>query len=1123
VFEQSPGQDFGFHPLVWTWFQKEYGSPTQIQSRSWPLIQSGQNVLITAPTGSGKTLTAFLSALNSIIAGSLAVGQMRILYVSPLKALNNDIQRNLLSPLEGLKQSFVQHGLDFPSVQVSVRSGDTPDSERRSMIRNPPEILITTPESLNILLTSPNGKRMFSGLSVVILDEIHAVGATRRGAHLMTAVERLELLAPGFQRIAISATVRPPERIAAFVGGYSLLAQGAAKSYAPRPVAVVQSAETRHYELEVDFTLAARLKGLPESRPDQEWPEDLLFGSVVERLREVIQQNRSTLIFANSRRMAEKISMLINEGQPELMAYCHHGALSREIRSAVETNLKQGKLPAVVATSTLELGIDVGEVDQVVLIQSPGFVSSALQRLGRSGHSVGRSSRGLFLPLHGRDILQSAILSQCIESGQLEEIQPVKGALDVLSQVILSMVSTEPWNPDELFAFLRCSYSYHELTRTQFQSVLEMLGGRFATSRIRELRPRIHLDPIKNELKAAKGAPFLIYMNGGTIPDRGYYSLRHKDTGSRIGELDEEFVWERSTGDVFALGNQSWRIIEINHNDVLVLPAPGASVAMTPFWRADSQDREAFVSEKLATFLENHLDKLKTDSFFQELQKLHLTEGAAEYLQNFLLLQQERTGSELPHRHHLLIEHYEDPMNRSDRKMVILHTLWGGKLNRPFALALRGAFLLEYELKIQAMSDDDCIMLMLPHEFSTGALLELVGTENLEKSLRAVLTSTGFFGALFRQSAGISMLLPGKAKSRTPLWLNRMRAKKLMQATSRFADFPVTLEAWREALSQSFDIPALHSRLAEIQSGQIRVSETVTQNPSPFARNLIWQQINTFMYQDDRPESDSGSQPGEDFFRDLARSAGLRPAIPFTVLRHYRDRMMRTAPGYEPDNVDELLELIRDRVLLHPDEWRTYLQILESMQQEQVPSAKPRLQTKISRARKGLATGESREVSSGEADSRENAEIESTEATESGPSPERTFLEQHVVVIRAPEYEALVCALETVPVLERALPSIRWQILPIGSLGTSVDAVPDSGVGASTSQSRHAVGTERMGPGKLRSPGRWKTRLPGCEKRAPAFPMKLRPLPGLDRLARSIPVSKRPPKKFRNPARCFRI
>lgn len=918
-----------FHPLISRWFQGRYGEPTEIQQRSWPVIARGGHVLISAPTGSGKTLTAFLNALDALISGRLSTGGLRILYISPLKALNNDIRRNLLSPLEELTLLFEKEGEPIPHIRVSVRSGDTDPDERRSMLRSPPEILITTPESLNILLTSKGGRKIFEGLKVVILDEIHAVAQSKRGTHLMTAVERLELLAPGFQRISLSATVRPVERIAAFVGGYYNQSTNVKDpAYTQRPVQVIESSTKKAYHLEVDFPVAA---GGSANRG--EWPEDVLFGALIRRLKDVIARNRSTLIFTNSRRMAEKISMLLNEGEERILAYCHHGALSREIRQVVERSLKEGSLPAVVATASLELGIDIGDLDQVVLLQSPGLLSTTLQRLGRAGHRVGEVSRGLFLPLHGRDLLQSAMIAGSLESGQIEEIRPVMGALDVLSQVILSMVCTEKWNPDELFVFLRSSYPYHDLEKSQFDSVIEMLTGRFATSRIRELRPRIHFDRVENRIHAREGVPFLLYMNGGTIPDRGYYGLRHFDTRSKIGELDEEFVWERSVGDTFTLGNQSWRIMEINHNDVLVIPASGESPAMAPFWRAEAQDRGSLLSEKLALFLESHGPVVEGEGFRKELEKIHyLTPAAARYLQDFLALQKEKTGAALPHRHNLIVEHYDDPVNRSDRKMVILHTLWGGRVNRPFSLALKGGFDQEYGLSVEVMHDDDCIMVMLPHELGEENLFRLVRSDNLEKRLKGVLASTGFFGALFRQSAGVSMLLPGKGfKRRTPLWLNRLRSRKILQSTSRFENFPVMLETWRSCLSDEFDLKTLSSRLIELESGEIRITETITNSPSPFSRNLIWQQTNYYMYQDDTPGADHGGSPGESFFSDLARNAGLRPSIPDHIIELYRSRIMRTAPGYEPDDAPALLDLIRDRVFITEAELKKYYDALDEV------------------------------------------------------------------------------------------------------------------------------------------------------------------------------------------------
>ncbi|HLE83099.1 MAG TPA: DEAD/DEAH box helicase, partial [Thermoanaerobaculia bacterium] len=598
-----------FHPVVQEWFAEEVGTPTDVQRRAWPEIAAGRHVLVTAPTGTGKTLTAFLWALDRFLTGALETGATRVLYVSPLKALNADIRRNLDEPLARLSARFREAGLAVPGVRALVRSGDTPQGERQKMLRRPPEILITTPESLNILLTSLGGRSLLGGLETVILDEIHAVAGTKRGTHLMTAVERLVPLSGEFQRIALSATVRPLATVAEFVGGLETLPAtgpgaraGEAWSYRKRPVTVVRSEAEKVYDLRVRFPGS----GDP-SAPREEDPEASVWDRIVPELEKTIRRNRSTLVFANSRRTTEKLTRMVNAGQSEDLAYSHHGSLSREVRQVVEERLKRGELPAIVATSSLELGIDVGALDEVVLVQTPPTVASAIQRIGRAGHRVGAVSRGTLFPTHGRDFLSAAVVARAVLDREIEAVRPPEAPLDVLAQVILSMTATEAWDLEELFGTLRGMWPYRNLPRRHFDLVLEMLAGRYADSRIRELAPRVTVDRVEGTVRARPGVERLVYLSGGTIPDRGYYSLR-VDTGGagegpKIGELDEEFVWERLVGDTFTLGTQIWRVRRITHNDVFVEPGRG-SAAMAPFWRADLRDREYFLAERIGRFLE---------------------------------------------------------------------------------------------------------------------------------------------------------------------------------------------------------------------------------------------------------------------------------------------------------------------------------------------------------------------------------------------------------------------------------------------------------------------------------------------------------------------------------------
>ncbi|HEX7507329.1 MAG TPA: DEAD/DEAH box helicase, partial [Polyangia bacterium] len=544
-----------FHPLIRRWFESRFAAPTDAQVQAWPIIARGDNVLVSAPTGSGKTLTAFLSALDNLVTGRWTCGGIRALYLSPLKALNSDVRLNLLAPLAELRVLFEQEKVAFPPIRVMTRSGDTPDDERRAMLRHPPEILITTPESLNLMLTGKLSRQLFSGLKTVILDEIHALASSKRGTYMMCAVERLVGFAGEFQRIALSATVRPAETIAAWMAGYELEHPGPDASYRPRPARVVHAADRRSIALTVRTPDVERGKG-----PDA---ADLWWEALAGDLKKIIEKNRSTLVFANSRRTVEKVARLLNTGESEPIAYSHHGSLSREIRLDVEERMKQGRLRAVVATGSLELGIDIGSVEEVILVGTPPSVAQSLQRIGRADHRVGGTSKASLFVLHGLDGAQAASMETMVRRTDVEEIQPIHNALDVLAQVLLSMGCNTIWDLDQLFSFVGTIAAYHTLPRRHFDLVIAMLAGRYADAPIRELRQRALVDRAKNTFTTRAGTEFVLYQSGGTIPDRGYYHLRLADSKAVIGELDEEFVWERRLGDQFSLGTQTWRILNV--------------------------------------------------------------------------------------------------------------------------------------------------------------------------------------------------------------------------------------------------------------------------------------------------------------------------------------------------------------------------------------------------------------------------------------------------------------------------------------------------------------------------------------------------------------------------------
>ncbi len=902
-----------FHSLIKQWFSEKVGTPTDVQEKAWPEIAKGSHVLVTAPTGCGKTLAAFLWSINQLVSGVWTGGKVRVLYISPLKALNNDVQRNLLKPLGELRDYFSRAGAAFPEIRVLTRSGDTPGEERRRMIRRPPEILITTPESLNLLLTSRSGRSILTGIATVILDEIHAVVGSKRGTHLITAVDRLVPLCGEFQRIALSATVNPAERVAEFVGGFRKIGKGRDSHFEKRPVTLIQSRQAKTYDITVSFPADAREKMVDGSW----WP------ALIDAFREIINQHRSTLLFANSRRTTEKVTRLINEAEEAELAYAHHGSLSREIRLAVEQKLKNGELKAIVATNSLELGIDIGALDRVIMVQTPKSVSSALQRIGRSGHGVGETSRGMLFPTHGRDFIDAAVMARASLDQDIEEVHPIEAPLDILAQIILSMCAMETWDIDELYAFLKTSYPYRDLPRKHFDILLEMLSGRYADSRLRELKARVSLDKVDNTIKAHSEVPFLIYTSGGTIPERGYFDLRLKDTHAKIGELDEEFVWERSLGETFTLGTQLWRIEKITHNDVEVVPVRSAT-GIFPFWKAEPQDRDFHFSEKIGLFLEHADGKLDAPDFRQELLDKHAMEKtAADELIGFLKLQKEATGTSLPHRHNLLIEHVEEPGGRGDFKQVILHTFWGGRVNRPFALALAQAWEEKERTPLQFIENDDAILLMLPRQFEAHDLFSFLTPETVESFLRKRLEQTGFFGARFRENAERALLLPKSSfKRRMPLWVIRLRSKELLAAVHSYEDFPILLETWRTCLEDEFDLRHVKTMIEELQTGMVRVSETVTRAASPFAGNLVWKQTNKYMYEDDTPVLAKESALRPDLIKELLFSSHLRPKVPSELVRVLDSKLKRTAPGYPPGSAIELLDWVKERLLVPEPEWK---------------------------------------------------------------------------------------------------------------------------------------------------------------------------------------------------------
>jgi ATP-dependent Lhr-like helicase len=897
-----------FHPLVQRWFDDSFGGPTDIQLKAWPAIARREHVLITAPTGSGKTLTAFLWSINRFITGELETGKTRILYISPLKALNTDIQRNLISPLNELRAVFEQENIDFPSIKVQTRSGDTDSSARSRMLRHPPEILITTPESLNLLLSSKGGQGLLHSIDTLILDEIHGVAESKRGVYLMSAVERLIPFSGEFQRIALSATINPLEKVAQLVGGYERFEN----SFKPRDISILTSDDNKNYDITV------RHPEESAARPIDEKVWDSLAIDFYQR----ILGNKSTLLFVNSRALCEKLTFKINSAAGKTIAYAHHGSLSRDIRSDVEKRLKDGSLSAIVATSTLEMGIDIGSLDEVILVQSPGSIAASIQRIGRAGHGVGEVSKGTIYPTHPYDFIEAAVLSKAILERDIEPISLVNCPLDVLSQIIISMTGTVKWDIDELFQELHRSTPYHSLSRVQFDLVISMLAGRYADHHIRELRPRVMIDRLENTIEAKKGALMSLYMSGGVIPDRGYFQLRHQDSNARIGELDEEFVWEANIGKIFTFGTQHWQVKKITHNDVIVGPAKAYAIA-PPFWKSESLSRNFHYATRIGDFLEHANSSLEDKNFKQELlNTYHVEPGVAEQITDFLTRQREHCRSDLPHRHHLIIEKIAIGPGKATGHQLVLHTGWGARVNRPLAMALEAAWQLKFGEHPEVFASNESLALQLPHEISADDLLNLIPAEEIENLLRLRLEGSGFFGARFRENAGRALLLSkGRFNERKPLWMSRIQSQKLMDAVLKFEDFPILLETWRTCLKDEFDLPNLKSMLTEIANNSIKVTEVMTSTPSPFAQSVAWSQINTYMYMDDQPKSSKVSNLKPALLEEVVFNSGLRPRLPTALVETFQARQQRLVEGYSPADEIELIEWVKERSIIPEDEW----------------------------------------------------------------------------------------------------------------------------------------------------------------------------------------------------------
>ncbi|GAB3459746.1 ATP-dependent helicase [Kineococcus endophyticus] len=951
-----------FSEATRAWFTGAFAAPTPAQLGAWDAVSRGQHALVVAPTGSGKTLSAFLWALDGLAAEPVPEDKdhrCRVLYVSPLKALAVDVERNLRSPLTGIRQAAQRLGLPVPDVRVGVRSGDTPAEERRGFTRTPPDVLITTPESLFLLLTS-KAREQLRGVRTVVLDEVHAMAGSKRGAHLAVSLERLDALVAAAggeptQRVGLSATVRPVQTVAEWVSG-------------GRPVTVVQPPSTKEFDLKVVVPVED-MSQLDASGRGAEDPDDLtgqaagnprrasIWPHVEERIVDLVADHRSTLVFSNSRRLSERLTARLNEiwderlnpdeeedgetpaappaevmgaaghaqNRPPVLARAHHGSVSKEQRSLIEEDLKAGRLPAVVATSSLELGIDMGAVDLVVQVESPPSVASGLQRVGRAGHQVGAVSRGVLFPKFRGDLLQTAVVVERMRDGRIEELRVPANPLDVLAQQIVAMVAMDEWTVPDLLALAKRAAPFATLSRAVLDAVLDMLSGRYPSDEFAELRPRLVWDRVTDTLTGRPGAQRLAVTSGGTIPDRGLFGVflaSGEGPGRRVGELDEEMVYESRVGDVITLGSSAWRVEDITHDRVLVTPAPGQPGRL-PFWHGEALGRPAELGRALGEFV-RELGSL--DGGFggvparERVLAAGLDDWATGNLLTYLGEQQEATRH-VPDDRTIVVERFRDELG--DWRICI-HSPFGGQVHSPWALALGARMRERFGVDVQAMPADDGIVLRLPDldlpEGQAPDVADLVALEANEVAelVTAEIGGSALFASRFRECAARALLLPRRQPGRRqPLWQQRQRAASLLKVASRFASFPIVLETVRECLSDVFDVTGLEQLMGDLAARKVRIVEVESPQPSPFARGLMFGYVAQFLYEGDSPLAERRAAAlalDPSLLAELlgrGEGAALRDLLDPEAVQRTEDELQRLVPERKSTDAEDVADLLR--------------------------------------------------------------------------------------------------------------------------------------------------------------------------------------------------------------------